>query len=384
MSATIGYNCQNDNMIKVSENTKIYTVAPAKKATGGPELLHQLAYHLRMDLGYNAYMYYYPPSFEDPVHPEYREYENPFVREIIDEPQNILVVPEVVGGLEKLNLYVNIQKVIWWLSVNNFVIQYIFSNGLWNSIRRGRIEIFLFRIINKIAKHFIGDTVIDIKERLLRKGIVDNTNLISLALKELGIKQAHLHLCQSRYAMDFLRLFGLNNSAYLSDYLNRKFLEQNFDPNVKEDIVVFNPKKGRLFTSKIMKCAPYLNFVPIENLPRRGVIELLRKAKVYIDFGDHPGKDRIPREAAMMGCCVIVGKRGSAANNYDMPIPDEYKFEVMENNIPHIIDTIKGCLSDYKSVYHKFNKYREIIRNEPKLFLEGLRSIFGSRLSAER
>lgn len=36
-------------------------------------------------------------------------------------------------------------------------------------------------------------------------------------------------------------------------------------------------------------------------------------------FRQPPGKDRMPREAAMPGCCVITGKRGAAANPFDIP-----------------------------------------------------------------
>ena len=33
--------------------------------------------------------------------------------------------------------------------------------------------------------------------------------------------------------------------------------------------------------------------------------------QVYIDFGHHPGQDRLPREAVQCGCVVITGTRGS-------------------------------------------------------------------------
>jgi len=65
-------------------------------------------------------------------------------------------------------------------------------------------------------------------------------------------------------------------------------------------------------------------------MPREEVIKLLQKAKVYIDFDYHPRKDRLPREAAILGCCVITRKRGSAKFFEDVPIPDEYKFEDKE------------------------------------------------------
>lgn len=373
--------CPNSSNIVVGRDTKIYIVAPAKVATGGSELLHQLGYHLRVDLGLDAYMYYYPWDIEDPVHPEYIEYGNPFVRQIIDEPQNILIVPEITPALKILNLYRNIQKVIWWLSVDYFIYSYVLSNGLWFSLRRGK-EIVILGAINKIARHLIGRDLIDLKEKLLKKFFVSRTKVLC-AFRELGVKQANLHLCQSQYAMDFLKSFSIDNCAYLSDYLNREFLEQDFDPDTKEDIIAFNPKKGRVFTQEITKRASDLNFIPIENLPRRGVIELLRKAKVYIDFGEHPGKDRIPREAAMLGCCVIVGAKGAAANNHDVPIPNEYKFEVSKENIPQIIDAIKRCLRDYKLVYRDFDKYREVIRKEPELFVKNLRTIFSSQADEE-
>jgi hypothetical protein len=106
------------------------------------------------------------------------------------------------------------------------------------------------------------------------------------------------------------------------------------------------------------------------------VIKTLQKAKVYIDFGNHPGKDRIPREAAILGCCVITGKRGSAAFFEDVPIPDEYKFEDKEKNIPKIIDKIKDCLENYEKRYEDFDYYREVIKNEPQKFIEDLRKIF--------
>lgn len=53
----------------------------------------------------------------------------------------------------------------------------------------------------------------------------------------------------------------------------------------------------------------------------------MSKSKVYIDFGNHPGKDRIPREAAISGCIVITGKRGAAAFAEDVCIPETYKFD---------------------------------------------------------
>jgi hypothetical protein len=123
-------------------------------------------------------------------------------------------------------------------------------------------------------------------------------------------------------------------------------------------------------TLKLVEEAKDIQFVPIKKMPREEVIKLLQKAKVYIDFGYHPGKDRLPREAAILGCCVITGKRGSAKFFEDVPIPDEYKFEDKEESIPEIIDKIKDCFENYEERYKDFEYYRQFIKNEPQKFLE--------------
>ena len=75
-----------------------------------------------------------------------------------------------------------------------------------------------------------------------------------------------------------------------------------------------------------MKAFPNLHWKAIENMSTEEVAELLNRSKVYIDFGNHPGKDRFPREAAISGCCIITGQRGAAANDIDVMIPRSYKF----------------------------------------------------------
>jgi hypothetical protein len=106
------------------------------------------------------------------------------------------------------------------------------------------------------------------------------------------------------------------------------------------------------------------------------VANLLLKAKVYIDFGHHPGKDRIPREAAISNCCVIVGKKGSARFQEDVPIKDEFKFEPKKRNIPNIIDKIRHLLDNYEREIKKFEDYKEFILNEEEKFEEDIKRIF--------
>ena len=97
---------------------------------------------------------------------------------------------------------------------------------------------------------------------------------------------------------------------------------------------------------------------------------------VYIDFGTHPGKDRLPREAAMCGCCVITGRKGSAAYAEDVTIPEEYKFTEGAEDIPRIIDAIRGCLTEFEKKQKLFEEYRKCIQEEKSVFRESVKQLF--------
>jgi hypothetical protein len=339
-------------MIEIYKNTKIFVACPANTASGGPELLHQLAYHLRKDLNIDAYMYYYNfdnRRSETPVHPEYKMYGNPFVidlNEIEDDKKNIIIVPEVQEGLNLLQLFKNIRKGVWFLSVDYYYLSKFYEKMLFLDFNK------LDLLSNKI-------------EKLAIKFPYEKDPLLKLA---------DFYMTNSYRGMRWFD--SLQPLYYLSEYLNEDFLKTQTDLSKKEDIVAYNPKKGFSFTKKIISSAKDIKFVPLINMSRDEIIKTLQKAKVYIDFGSHPGKDRIPREAAILGCCVITGKRGSAAFFEDVPIPDEYKFEDKEDNIPKIIDKIKDCFENYEERYKDFDYYREVIKNEPQRFIEDLKKIF--------
>ncbi len=342
--------------IKLFKNTKIYIVCPAQIATGGPELLHQLAFDLKRVLNTETFMLYYH-SIKNPVHPEYKAYKIPYVYNAEDNKNNILIVPEIEQSLNFLTNYKSIRKGIWFLSIDNYYLS-----------KMKKTDLFLRRLMNKIYRLFIGSNLFDIDyEDLLKKYPIN---------KDEKLKLADFYLTNSFRGYLYLKNESLSPLFYLSEYLNEDFLKIKTDLSKKQNIVAYNPKKGYNFTKKIIRKAPEIKFIPITNMTRQQVIETLQKAKVYIDFGDHPGKDRIPREAAILGCCVITGKRGSAAFYEDVPIPDKYKFENKKENIPEIINKIRDCFDNFNERYQDFIYYREVIQKEPQKFIEDLKKIF--------
>jgi hypothetical protein len=313
---------------------KIYIVCPKKLYTGGTELLHQLADQLN-NINQDTYIYYLLDKNNNTVNIDYfKSYNIKCADTIEDSEANILIVPEVYTYL--LKKFKNIRKMIWWLSVDNYFYQH--------------------NIKNKIKKLLDYHYPIEIQK-----------------LSEMNI----YHLAQSYYSIDFLKKHNITNTAYLSDYLNMDFILNRKTEKIKRDIVAYNPRKGFEFTKKIIDSSDGITYCPIANMSRDQVVDLLKSAKVYIDFGSHPGKDRIPREAAICGCCVITNRQGSANYYEDVPILDDYKFDDTQENVPQIIAIIQNCFDNYSREIEKFREYRNIILEEKANFISDVNQIFG-------
>lgn len=328
---------------------RIIVFCPANYSSGGPELLHQLCFQLQK-LGYNSFMYYYgynATEHNTPIHKNYEHYSNPYLTTYKDNKDNICVVPE---GYTQAFFHIHQGiKVLWWLSVDNFV-------GDFKKIKSN----------TKCCSEGIN---IKYRWKVFRHKIYD--------VRESDI---NYHLVQSEYAKDYCNALGIPKQKvlFLSDYLNDSYInraQKNKDVQ-KEDYVLYNPKKGIEFTRKLIKSADFLSWKPIINMTYDEVIELMQKSKVYIDFGNHPGKDRLPREAAINGCCVITGTRGSAAYQKDVPIPTNYKIEGTDKNIPQIINLISDICKNYTKHARNFNEYRKFILGERKQFEKDTKYVF--------
>ena len=321
--------------MKLYSDTKVYIGCPANKNSGGPELLHQLCSQL-IQLGINASMLYTAVDSkfnpDDPVHDLYKKYHVPYTLAPENSERNVLIAPESMTYL--LYSYKKTQRVFWWLSVDNYfkITINTILNRMANALSGAMPKIFYFDKADDDIEHWV----------------------------------------QSEYARQFIKLNGIpENKIYIvEDYLRQDFLlsAAQIDLERKENFVAYNPKKGFEITRQLINLAPDISWRPIENMTPAQVQELLAKAKVYIDFGTHPGKDRIPREAAISGCVVITGLRGAAANSVDINIPDEFKFDERTANLNHVIEKIRAVFENFSAAYDKKADYRARILNDKNRF----------------
>ena len=303
------------------DNPGFIVVCPKGVATGGPEALHQLSRSLR-DAGAKSALWD-PDSIRrnaDAVS-QYDIYGNHWLE---TEPAagDVLVIPEVLSELIP-KFYGTNRCIFWWLSVDNFF---------------------------------------------------ESESLPIEVIRDCFPKVIHAY--QSEYARRFLEQIQIPDAISISDYLNPEFLKQSDEflatliVEKKDGLLAINPAKGLERTLQLLEKLPGERVIRLEKMTASEVSKALQRATYYLDLGNHPGKDRFPREAATQGCIVLTNKRGSAGNDIDVPISlDEFKFDDTE---PDYVEKIYSKLLEMNLNPEYFSEkqagYRGIIQAEKKYF----------------
>lgn len=331
---------------------------PAHLVTGGPEALHQLA-HTARTLGIDARMVYLGGprgGAPVPVPPAYRLYEPVVDAALDDAPGTLVVVPET--ETPRLRALRRAARAIWWLSIDNYEVTAAQARERWR-------RLWWKRWNGRVALPF------------------------DLAAPEPGV----LHLAQSEYARQVLARHGIDGTLMLTDYLRDDFLAQA--GGLRRAVVrhprriAYNPKKGLESTQSIIAAADgRFEFVPIQDMTPQQVIELLCGTAVYIDFGHHPGRDRIPREAVACGCRVLTGRRGAAANAVDIPVPQALKIDEAEPGFARrAVEALQSLVEQPAASEAAFEAYRTTILHQRAIFAEEVRQLarrVGTALGAPR
>lgn len=303
------------------EKINVYLRSPVGFVTGGIEFLHQVCHELNIYPEINARMFYETIETEPQAEIYTKRYGNEYVVNYIPKPGEVMIFPEVSA----YNQYIRrpefkpCLKIILWESVN-FYLQ-----------------------------------------------TVNNFNLLNTWPPDCW------HFTQSQYARDYLTFAKVQEERVfpLTDYISDEFFSSNFLANNRKQrgpLILFNPKKGFNFTHEVAKYefehGDFFKFAPLEGYSTEQLIEIMSVAAAYIDFGFHPGKDRLPREAILCGCPVITSLSGSARNNVDVPILEKYKMEAEIENIPKILDVIKDVYYNYDERIKDFEVYIEKVKKE--------------------
>lgn len=326
----------------VGAYSRVILFSPVDAITGGPEALHQLAHAIR-EVGGEAGMAYYakdksiefgtahirPKTSTGKALEAYSRYAPQAYLDIELRETDLLVFPEVLASYASMDFVC--QKAVWWLSVDNA----LSANP---ALRYPRLPHRLFQ----------------------DRDIV--------------------HFYQSAYARQFLLERGAKKLVPLSDYTNIDDVIQ-WVPNPVErtvDVALF-PNKGAELAQAFMEGAPELSYTPIRNMSRVEVGQALRQTRIYIDFGGQPGKDRVPREAAISGNVVFLHHQGAGSYYEDSPLSDVYLFTEEDVRSGNLKARVQLVLQNRLHNFEQQSYYRQRVLNERQEFGLQVRNAFARK-----
>lgn len=329
-------------------------MTPYKIASGGIELAHQLVDYL-LRKGKNAYIVYNKESREivksnQSVMEQYKKYNIAISGNIEDNEENVLILPEIYLFL--IPKYKKIQVCVWWMSV----------------------DFALERNANFLDNFRHAYTFYD-KWQMLLHPIHYGRNRFSMnRVKKEDYRLFHFY--QATYIQQYLYSKGLTKLVKLSDYINQEILNNVSTSKAKENIILYNPVKGIRYSKKLMKVMNGYKFIALKGFTRQQLNDLFDRAKLYIDFGPFPGKDRLPREAVVHNCCIITGQFGASRYFEDVPIPSHYKFDMLHVDYNMIKACVDNIFDKYDECTKDFDYMREVVKCEQGVFYREIDNIF--------
>ena len=110
----------------------------------------------------------------------------------------------------------------------------------------------------------------------------------------------------------------------------------------------------------------------IEGMTKGQVSDTLARSTIFLDLGHFPGKDRLPREAALSGAAVVTGIFGASAFYEDVPIKE--KVNAMDPN--DVAELLRWCLDNITMVHESQETFVKAILEEREVFDAEVKELF--------
>jgi hypothetical protein len=194
------------------------------------------------------------------------------------------------------------------------------------------------------------------------------------------------HFYQSDYAKIFLQTSGAVQYHAMSDYTDQEFVHRSQIVSENPPIasrakqICYFPNKGAELAARFIdgrgRIAQKVEFVPIVNMSKMQVRDTLFNSPLYIDFGGHPGKDRVPREASIAGAVVLLHAAGAARHYADHPLAPEYLFTDEDVESGRLHRQVEEILREPEIHRKNQHLYRDAILLERERFVLEVRAFF--------
>ena len=324
--------------VRSARSAEVIVVSPGGTTTGGPEALHELVDSINRQGG-SAAVLYWPPKEDWSVPERYAHHDVPVVTMEAVPMARSVVLPEIYTHLRRE--FPASRVGIWWLSVDNFFV-------------------FLPRARTRAGR------------RLLRLGGRRFHRRLARRHPGLYLRGFDFHLSQSNYATEFLAAHGIS-SFFTGDHVRAIGEDETL---LDLGAVVTNGNKGIAQRQRFEALHPQLSITPLTGLSALEVAGALRSATIYLDFGLQPGRDRMPREAAIRDCVVLARRAGGGANDRDMAIPARCRFDDTEDEFRRIGALVAEILAEPTPALAAQASYRTSVLGEYESFDRAVAEFF--------
>lgn len=355
----------------------VYVACPLGDRTGGPEALTLLVHSFRQR-GVEAYLIPMRNFRGRSPHPEYDHFDYALAEGISDPDRAHLVLTEVSPIESRRELEKLPDERIWmlWLSVNFSPLPraryYDASKGGCNFFPSGRKDQVLPPLWPYDDRAITSGRWRTLRESARRKGGWSVGAWPAIAVEDVSIHYAEKVVrrsinygTQSYYGKGFVRS-QLNSDAFLlTDYprrldVNRRERERN--------LILYNGTKGGWKVGELQERLPDVRFQPIQGMTYREVCQALADASLYVEIGHLPGRDRLPREAALQGTPTVMLARGAGFCWEDFPIGERYRIPYTTTWADNMVPVIREVLADPSRASQEQEPFQAWVRAEPERY----------------
>jgi len=360
---------------------RVYVASSLGQRTGGPEAVSLLVHSLRQR-GIDAYLIPMRNFRGKSNHPEYSNYESPMATRILDPDRDHFVLTEVSPIESRRELEQVADERVWmlWLSVNFSPIpeaRYysaterdcrFFPPGtqsalpdLWpyddKAITSGPLRAF-----REARRRNRG--------RGPRQLAATAVEAASIAYARRTVRRSINFGTQSFYGQGFVRSYLGRDAFLLTDYPKPR-------PAVGKvtkipNLVAYNGAKGRWKIDELRSRLPGVEFRPIQDMSRQEVFEALAESSLYVEIGHLPGRDRLPREAALLGTPTVMLARGAGFCWEDFPLGVNYRIPYTVDWADHMAPVITEVLDDPTRIQTTQEPFRSWVEGEPDRYQEAV------------
>lgn len=334
---------------------RVFVASPLGQRTGGPEALTLLVESLR-NRGIKAYLIPMRNFRGRSNHPEYDTYDYEVAERIKDPSRDHFVLTEVSPIESRRELSQVPDDHVWmlWLSVNFSPI----PEARYFSPTQGACSFYPpgdSQDLPELWPH--DDQVIasgafrDLREAARRTRSLGSRRVPATAIEAVSIEYArrtvrrHINFgTQSFYGQSFVKHHLGREAFILTDY--PRPLPSVVDVTRQPRLVTYNGAKGQWKIDELRALLPEVEFRPIQGMSFEEVCRTLAASSLYVEIGHLPGRDRLPREAALLGTPTVMLARGAGFCWDDFPIGVDYRIPYTVDWASHMAPVIRRALDE--------------------------------------